>query len=755
MRTVREHSQKQRGTLLQWRSGLPTLPPQQAQTPRATRARARGFLELDPVTVHAPTTTRMEHLGRRGRWVAGLGRAWRRGWRRGAAVAGTAADLADTVCAAAAARAPFMPRVRTRRMSLTFAALVACSDASEPGTRNEMAGRDPHIVPDSASYLIYAPARCSPHCLDLPEQPIFDAASSPPADAARYFGAADNFKEPGVCMVEPQLAQDGRPGSLFPRNWLRPRFRWEPLSAENLWEIRVSAMNQEHTLVAYTAQTSWKMPAEIWKGLTSSSADMPISVSVRGVNTRNPQTPSRTRGEITIAPAEARGKLVYWAATSSEVRPDTSKLAGFDVGDEGVIDVLTIKGVSDRGLLAAGGRELRGKYDDPRGVEPGHVQCIGCHVSTPDGDAVSFTDHWPWNTVLASIEEGHVGQLPSYVSPGAALLLNQPWLGMQTFSKAHFRAGDRVLISVYSPRNLDRGGVGFADGPPYPSHQDGLAWFDLETTASFDAPDPSQGDAQQQLNEAVRAQLGQAFGLIALQGETRSAAAPSFSHDGSRIVYTSADNTQDGRLSGNNSEVDLHVVPYNARQGGEVSPLAGAAEPGAAEYYPTFSADDAFVAFNRVAEIDGAPMYYRPDGEIYVVPAEGGQAMRLAANDPPACGGQQSPGVINSWPKWSPRAMTVATAGVESEFGPPERTFYWLVFSSARKYEGQFELPKTQFSPNDTRASQLYVTGLVRDNRSGELQSYAGIYLWNQDPSTSNLTPAWDEFKIPDVPSPD
>ncbi|MEY4576680.1 MAG: hypothetical protein RL701_1383, partial [Pseudomonadota bacterium] len=45
-----------------------------------------------------------------------------------------------------------------------------------------------------------------------------------------------------------------------------------------------------------------------------------------------------------------------------------------------------------------------------------------------------------------------------------------------------------------------------------------------------------------------------------------------------------------------------------------------------------------------------------------------------------------------------------------------------------------------------------YVTAIVRDNGTGELTTYPAIYLWNQDPRTSNLTPAWDEFKIPPVP---
>jgi hypothetical protein len=432
------------------------------------------------------------------------------------------------------------------------------------------------------------------------------------------------------------------------------------------------------------------------------------------------------------------------------VQPNTSKLVGFDVGDESVIDALTVPQAGDRAIRASGGRDLRGMYDDGKGVPAGHVQCIGCHVSTPDGAAVAFTDHWPWNSVLASVEETSVGARPGYLTPGAETLLNQPWLGMQTFSKAHWDAGNRIVVIAYSPRNMGQTGVGFSDSPPYPSRGDRLAWIDLETTATF-AARPEQGDVQMLLNQQMQAQLGSAFGLIALDGETRSAAAPSFSHDGTRIAYTSAEVTQDGRL-GPGREADLHVVPFNNRQGGAIAKVAGASEPGVAEYYPAFSADDRLIAFTRVQSPDGGPLYYRPDGEVYVVPADGGAPARLAANDPPACSGERSPGVINSWPKWSPSVMSVTP--VNAHFGPGIRAYYWLIFSSARRYPGQFVLPKTQYSPPDTRSSQLYMTAVVR-NENGELSTYPAVYLWNQDPATSNLTPAWDEFKIPKVPGPD
>jgi hypothetical protein len=593
---------------------------------------------------------------------------------------------------------------------------------------------------------------CAPNCLDFPAQPLLDTenGSSPPAGAAALFGAAGNMGGSGVCVLEPQLSEGEKPGALFPRNWLRPRFRWQPLAGEDLWELRLTAEEQTHALVVYTTRASWKMPREMWKAVAEHNAGAPITVTIRGISSRARGRPSGTSGTFGIAPAEATGKLVYWATTSSEVGPNTSKLVGFDVGDEGVIDALRVPQVDDRGILQEGGRDLRGKYDQARGVPAGHVQCIGCHTSTPDGEAVAFTDHWPWNTVLASVQAESVGRAPAYLSSGAQRMLNQPWLGMATFSESHWRTGDRVLVTSYSPRNPSKGGVGFSDGAPYPSRRDVLAWFDLEAMATF-ATDQTKGDVQQQLNDQVVAQVGTGFGLLQLQGETRSAVTPNFSHDGRRIVYTSADSTQDGRIGPNNQEVDLHVVLYNERTGGAVTPLKGAAEPKVAEYYPAYSEDDRLVAFTRVGKLDQGQIYYRPDGEIYVVPSDGGEASRLAANDPPTCSGQKSPGVINSWPKWSP-AVTFWPSRAEFE---ANFTYYWVIFSSARAYDGQFMLPKTQYSPSDTRSSQLYMAAIVRNEDTKQLATFPAVYLWNQDPATSNLTPAWDDFKIPPVPGPE
>ena len=153
------------------------------------------------------------------------------------------------------------------------------------------------------------------------------------------------------------------------------------------------------------------------------------------------------------------------------------------------------------------------------------------------------------------------------------------------------------------------------------------------------------------------------------------------------------------------------------------------------EYYPSFSADDKYLAFNSAPQAN--TMYYNADAEVYVVPSNGGTATRLKANDPASCATRldtraaaKSPGVTNSWARWSPEFPTCKDG----------KTYYWLIFSSWR--EGAHYT-------NGSPIAQLYVTAVVTDEIN--TYTYPAIYLWNQPANFSNHTPAWDVFQIPDV----
>lgn len=516
---------------------------------------------------------------------------------------------------------------------------------------------------------------------------------------------------------------------MFPKDALAPRFRFEPLPGEDLWQISLSSQPEQHVLVVYTTRPQWTMDEVMWRNLTTNIAGTaPVNVTVRGVDSDFEGRFSETRASFEIAPVAAGGTIVYWAATGSHNAGGETKLVGFRFDRPGTLDVLRPEDVKEEPVLNEQGEP---KTKDREMA--GRVRCIGCHASTPDGDAVAFADDWPWNSVVASILEDDLGQRPAYVTGAAGRVLQQPWQGAPTFSKAHW--GPERFYMVQSFANDTIGWTNESDQANDDGH-DRLIWFDLGFGKDKTLP-PSGAE----LHEQVVDLEDQAFGFIERDGDERGAVNPTWSHDGDTIAYVSASQTLDGHSGGTPTQpteevkTDIYTVPFNGGRGGTARPVEGASYDEFGEYYPDYSYDDEWLAFTRAGSIQGA-VYYRPDGEIYIVPATGGTPTRLAANDPPACTGQTSPGIINSWPKWSP-------GGAKSDDG---KQYYWLIFSSARAYVGQFTLPPDQFSPKDTRSSQLYLAPVVVQN--DEVTTYPAIYLYNQTTNTTNLTPAWDEFRI-------
>ncbi|MDP9151766.1 MAG: hypothetical protein M3O36_17725 [Myxococcota bacterium] len=562
---------------------------------------------------------------------------------------------------------------------------------------------------------------CNP-CMDFPATPIIDmGVTQDAATLGRMFGPAATGSG-GPCLVEPQ------DGTLYPRNWVRPRFLFVPAAgAQSLYEIRIHSDFEVNDIVAYTANTQWLMPADAWQSLTSHVLNAPITVTVRSAAAPTAGSSSTFR----VAPATADGAMIYWTTASFDNNANNTTLQGFHVGDEGVTTALTANQVA---------QQVRGQASDGGYLMPtfNPVYCIGCHTSTPDGDYVAFTAQWPWPNALASIQADSgapVGAAPPWLTSAAASnlspnvnnyyappRLNQIMMGIQTFSKAHYAPGDRVLISqlgaAWNSTSLTDPGK-----PTGVVSQ--LAWFDLEWNP------PSLPDGGFPVAPCAPTTAGcdpggtpnGGWGFIARNGDPNSAGAPSWSHDGKTIAYLSTDvGTKDGRV--NEGRGDVMTVPYNNKAGGAAKPLQGASDPAFNEYYPAFSPDDQLIAFNRVAT--GAKMYNEPTAEVYVVKAGGEPTpTRLKANDPVACTGKSSPGVQNTWPKWAPGPNQ----------GNDGKTYYWLTFSSTR-------------SPTAPGKAQLYVTAIVVD-ASGGVTTYPSIYLWNQDPKLNNLIPAWDNFKIP------
>lgn len=93
----------------------------------------------------------------------------------------------------------------------------------------------------------------------------------------------------------------------------------------------------------------------------------------------------------------------------------------------------------------------------------------------------------------------------------------------------------------------------------------------------------------------------------------------------------------------------LYRIPFNEGRGGKAEPVQGASNNGWSNNFPKVSPDGKWIVFVRCR--NGQLM--RPDGQLYMVPFEGGTARRMNCNMTP----------MNSWHSFSPNGR-------------------WLVFSS-------------------------------------------------------------------------
>ncbi|MES1172949.1 MAG: hypothetical protein ABUL62_01380 [Myxococcales bacterium] len=609
-----------------------------------------------------------------------------------------------------------------------------------------------------------------PIATDFPKAPILEVGVPP--NAPEIFDAATDTLTSPLCVLEPQLSAGDVPGAMFPSNWLRPRFRFSAVDVD-LFQIRLHSAAESNDLVVYTTAKTWYLPKEIWAGqgakagLGAAAAGGQITVTVRALDSSAPLASASVSGTFNIAPASTSGSILFPTLNSWAATPDSYRVFGFAVGEEGVQVALTLPQIAWSGELGEDGAVLRGFYDNPKiaGFVDGQVRVITRPALTPDGQALVFSDDYPYSIVASQLTVGPVGSVPSYLGTGAAGMLRMPWLGSQSLSPGHWANQDRVLISSY--------GTTFKSGKartlpwdklPVYAGTDGatasdyikwhaLAWFDLEAGFAVDLSGSYGSPALQQRNNAVAAARGKSWNLIATGDTNMSDVSPSFNSAGDSIAYVATDYSPFGEPYSSAKVADVRVVPYHDRAGGVSRAVQGASDPNYLEYEPTFSPDGKLIAFSRAPTGGPDGPFRNRFGEVTVVATTGGTPAPLVANTPNVCAGDSLPlTLLNGSPTWGP---TVGHWG--------GRSYYFLLFTSVRKYGDEFSTPFQIGGTDNTgtlrNSTQLYLTTVVVNDKTGSVASYPAIYLWNQNriagpdgagvgTQYANMTPVWGSTEL-------
>jgi tetratricopeptide (TPR) repeat protein len=138
---------------------------------------------------------------------------------------------------------------------------------------------------------------------------------------------------------------------------------------------------------------------------------------------------------------------------------------------------------------------------------------------------------------------------------------------------------------------------------------------------------------------------------------------------------------------------DLYRIPFRNGQGGVAEPIAGASRDGMSNTFPKVSPDGRWIIFVQCR--NGQLM--RPDSQLYIVPAAGGQARRMRCNTPR----------MNSWHSFSPNGR-------------------WLVFSSkSRSPYTQMYLTHIDADGNDS--PPILIENATAANRAVNIPEFVNI----------------------------
>jgi tetratricopeptide (TPR) repeat protein len=138
---------------------------------------------------------------------------------------------------------------------------------------------------------------------------------------------------------------------------------------------------------------------------------------------------------------------------------------------------------------------------------------------------------------------------------------------------------------------------------------------------------------------------------------------------------------------------DLYRIPFNEGNGGTPEPIEGASANGMSNYFPKFSPDGKWIVFCRARNF----MLLQPDSELYIIPAEGGEARRLRCNTTR----------MNSWHSWSPNGK-------------------WLVFSS-KMYSPYTQLFLTHIDEQGESSVPVVLSRFTEQERAANIPEFVNV----------------------------
>lgn len=518
---------------------------------------------------------------------------------------------------------------------------------------------------------------------------------------------------PDTPTLAPITIDYPRNESVFPPDFAPPTFRWrDPAASASSWtidiqfssgapaihlqapgermmvgEIDARCISNTNKLPELTPEQAaariWKPTPAVWETIKQSSIEQPATVSVTGYASGKPVS----RGRMTLTTSkDPVGAPIFYRDVPlmpSELQP-------------GVIKPLSPK------LLPYLAWRL--KYVDEPGSKvmmEGLHTCANCHSFSNDGKTFGLDMDGPHN------DKGLFAIVPVQRRMSIRTEDMMSWKRFRGQMERDKRIGFMSQLSpdgryVVTATQVQYYVANFTDyrflQVFYPTRGI-IAWYDRRDGQI--RPLPGAGDPDFVQSNATWSPDGKWLFFV------RAKAVEAYPQGKSGATYANDPNEPQIKY-------DIFRIPFNEGRGGRPEPVRGASRNGMSNSFPRISPDGKWLVY--VQANNGQLM--RPDGKLWIVPAQGGEPRRMRANTP----------LMNSWHSFSPNGR-------------------WMVFSS--KSESPYtQMFLTHIDEQGNDSPAILIEGATAANRAVNIPEFVNISKGGMEKID---TPAVEFYRLYDL----
>ena len=462
--------------------------------------------------------------------------------------------------------------------------------------------------------------------------------------------------------------------TVFPPEIAAPTFRWNDNSGSDMWLVSISFQDDKGGMNVLANESRWTPEQEQWELIKQRSLEQDALVTILGVDEQSTaKITSAGRIKIRTSKDPVGAPLFYREVNLPFVDAvkDPSRIR-WRFGDISspqqppiVLENLPVCGnchsFSERGEILA--------------MDVDYANSKGSYIITRTAEEMilATSDIITWNDYKKEDGEQTFGLL-SQVSPDGRFVVStvkdkSVFVPMPPLAFSQLFFPVKGILCTYDRQARTFESLPGADDPQYV--QSNPAW----------SPD----------GKYIVFARAKAYDLKDTEGKGRvlltREECREFTEDGKPFLF------------------DLYKIPFNEGKGGEPEPIEGASDNGMSNFFAKYSPDGKWIVFCKAKSY----MLLQPDSELYIIPAEGGNARRLRANT----------SRMNSWHSFSPNGK-------------------WLAFSS-KAYSDYTQLCLTHIDQQGNSSPAVLLEHFTAPDRAANIPEFV-------DAKTTAIKKIQEEF---------